>query len=68
MQNELLWRDRRETSKVVIAVLSNILEPGGQSEKSPGKEGNMGTKRSNYKSLKSFKGFVRLQKWLSVWS
>lgn len=58
MQNELLWRGRRETSKAVIAILSNILEPGGQSEKSPRKEGNMGIKRSNYKFLKSFKGFV----------
>lgn len=69
MQNEQLWRGGREdTCRVVIAVLSNILEPGGQSEKSPGKEGNMGIKRSNYKSLKSFKCSVQLQKWLSVWS
>lgn len=62
VQNELFWGAGVDAIKPVrwLQQLSNILEPGGQSEKSPGKEDNLGIKSSNYRFLKSYKGLCAI--------
>ena len=62
MQNELLCGAGVIAIRPIrcLVQLSNILEPGDQSEKSPGKEDNLGTKSSNYRSLKSYKGLCAI--------